>query len=217
MMRVAPAIALRGARARDYAEILALLAEAGLPADDLRPECVDWFVVAWTDAQGASGADEADQGSGVTDAKGAKGTKSAKDVRNARNVKDVKDVKAVTTPPAARVVGAGAVQPLGGDGLLRSVIVTGALRGQGLGARIVEALEANAIAQGLAALYLLTADAPGFFESLGYRRIARADAPAAVRASAQFASICPASAVCMARALDARALGATGGPARTVR
>ncbi len=169
MTRVAPAIALRGARARDYAEILALLVEAGLPADDLRPECVDWFV------------------------------------------------KAVTTPPAARVVGAGAVQPLGGDGLLRSVVVTGALRGHGLGARIVQALEANAIAQGLAALYLLTADAPGFFESLGYRRIARADAPAAVRASAQFASICPASAVCMTRAFGARALGATGGPARTVR
>lgn len=170
MARAASAIALRGARAQDYAGIIALLAEAGLPADDLRPECVDWFVVARPDGPGADGA-----------------------------------------------VGAGAVQPLGGDGLLRSVVVKGALRGSGLGSRIVGALEASASAQGLAALYLLTADAPGFFEALGYRRIARTDAPAAVRASAQFASICPASAVCMTRALDARALGATGGPARTVR
>jgi amino-acid N-acetyltransferase len=110
-------------------------------------------------------------------------------------------------PAGGAIFAAGAAQPFGGDGLLRSVAVAPALRARGVGARIVHALEAKAASSGMAALYLLTADAAGFFEALGYRRIDRARVPAAVRSSAQFASICPASAVCMTRTLAPRRTG----------
>jgi amino-acid N-acetyltransferase len=99
------------------------------------------------------------------------------------------------------IVGAGAVQPIGENGLLRSVVVAPALRSGGLGARLVRALETRAGAAGLVALYLLTGDAQAFFRTLGYQTIDRREAPETVRASAQFASICPSSATCMARTL----------------
>jgi amino-acid N-acetyltransferase len=48
---------------------------------------------------------------------------------------------------------------------------------------------------------LLTQTAEVFFANRGYRRIGRADAPQAVQASAEFRSLCPASAVAMSRVL----------------
>ena len=104
------------------------------------------------------------------------------------------------------LVGCAAVQRHGHAGLLRSVAVAPEARGQGLGRRLVTSAETAAAAEGLHALYLLTTTARPFFESLGYRAVARGDAPAAILASRQAASLCPASAALLARSLAPRAL-----------
>lgn len=86
-------------------------------------------------------------------------------------------------------------------GLLRSLAVAKEIRGSGCGKALVEAMERRAIELGIDELVLLTQTAEPFFQALGYRAIARGDAPPAVQASAEFASICPASAICMAKRL----------------
>ncbi|HYR12090.1 MAG TPA: arsenic resistance N-acetyltransferase ArsN2 [Longimicrobium sp.] len=86
-------------------------------------------------------------------------------------------------------------------GLLRSLAVPAARRGGGLASRLVDALEAHARAAGIRTLYLLTTTAEGFFARRGYAPADRAAVPDAIAATAEFRSICPASAACMARAL----------------
>src|SRR6516162_9964148 len=60
---------------------------------------------------------------------------------------------------AGAIAGVGAVERRDQDGLLRSLVVTPNFRAQGVGRRIVDALEADARTQGLRALYLLTESA----------------------------------------------------------
>ena len=86
--------------------------------------------------------------------------------------------------------------------LLRSLVVAEGQRSQGLGARLVAALEADARDQGVAGIWLLTIDADGFFESQGYRRRERDEAPEVVRSTAEFSDRCPASAVLMSQSLS---------------
>ena len=81
--------------------------------------------------------------------------------------------------------------------LLRSVVALPPVRHRGIGAAIVEVLETEAVARHIRALYLLTTDCEGFFARLGYTPCRRDDVPAAIRATAQFASLCPASAIAM--------------------
>ncbi|HEX2076544.1 MAG TPA: arsenic resistance N-acetyltransferase ArsN2 [Longimicrobium sp.] len=86
-------------------------------------------------------------------------------------------------------------------GLLRSLAVPEARRGGGLASRLVDALEAHARAAGIRTLYLLTTTAEGFFARRGYVRADRAAVPEAIAATAEFRSICPSTAACMAKAL----------------
>ena len=88
-----------------------------------------------------------------------------------------------------------------GEGLLRSVAVRASLRGRGIGANLVAAIEERARMFGIRRLWLLTNTAPDFFRRLGYADTARADAPAAVQQSSEFKSLCPASAVCLSKRL----------------
>jgi amino-acid N-acetyltransferase len=101
----------------------------------------------------------------------------------------------------ARIVAAGALQPFGATALLRSVAVTCALRGTGLGRMIVRELERVGRTAGISRLVLLTESAKVFFERLGYQVIERQDVPPQVQASEEFRSLCPASATCMAKTL----------------
>jgi amino-acid N-acetyltransferase len=85
--------------------------------------------------------------------------------------------------------------------LLRSLVVTPARRGTGEGASLLGHAEGEARARGVRALYLLTTTAEPFFVKHGYTRAAREDAPAAIRATREFAGICPASSAFMCRQL----------------
>lgn len=101
------------------------------------------------------------------------------------------------------LVGVVGIETAGRDGLLRSLAVAESHRGRGLGERLVEAAEALAGEFGLERLYLLTEDAADYFRRLGYRAVPREHAPPAIRASAQFAALCPASAELLAKRLAA--------------
>lgn len=108
----------------------------------------------------------------------------------------------VVAERAGELGGAAGVEARGDSGLLRSVVVSPALRGAGLGLELVRERIAWSREHGLHDLHLLTTTAADWFARLGFRRSERAAAPASVRESVEFTSACPASAISMRLALD---------------
>jgi len=86
-------------------------------------------------------------------------------------------------------------------GLLRSLVVRERVRGDGYGEAIRVRVEALAREAGVDELYLLTTTAAPFFAGRGYEHVDRADAPATLRESAEFADLCPDGASCMRKPL----------------
>lgn len=118
------------------------------------------------------------------------------------------------------LIGAAGLERHGDTALLRSVVVDKTLRGTGLGQRLVAAMEARARELGVRRLYLLTTTADKFFGRLGYRALARDEAPVAIQATAQFSQLCPSSSAFMMKALEARVYNVlflcTGNSARSI-
>ncbi|HEY6434123.1 MAG TPA: GNAT family N-acetyltransferase [Acetobacteraceae bacterium] len=88
--------------------------------------------------------------------------------------------------------------------LLRSLAVAPSHQRRGLGQALVARVESEAQAHGIERLLLLTETAQALFHKLGYAVIERSAVPEQLRQSAEFRSLCPASAVCMAKALSPR-------------
>jgi amino-acid N-acetyltransferase len=101
-----------------------------------------------------------------------------------------------------KVIAAGALQCFGPSALLRSVVVEPDHRRSGLGRLIVGELERSARAARITQLILLTQSATEFFARQGYRTIERSAAPEELQGSAEFRSLCPSSATCMAKSLE---------------
>jgi len=97
--------------------------------------------------------------------------------------------------------GFGMIEGEGTDRLLRSVVVPSSQRGMGAGTRLVDLLAMKAAELGVERLWLLTMTAADFFHRLGWRTVPRDTAPVAIRASDQFAGLCPSSATLMVREL----------------
>ena len=89
----------------------------------------------------------------------------------------------------------------GDVGLVRSLVVVDDRRRAGQGGRLLATLEIHAREQSVRALYLLTTTAAPFVARHGYAAIRRDHAPAALQATAEFAALCPASAICMTKTL----------------
>jgi amino-acid N-acetyltransferase len=102
---------------------------------------------------------------------------------------------------AGRIIGTGALEHFGGAALLRSVAVEPQWQRSGVGRVLVAELERRARAAGVDELILLTMTAADFFRRLGYGARDRGRVPPTVLASAEFRSLCPATAVCMAKSL----------------
>lgn len=98
-----------------------------------------------------------------------------------------------------RIVGLAGLEIHGDDGLLRSVAVDPAYRGQSLGEALVAAAMERAALLKLRDVYLLTTTAERFFVRHGFATSPREAAPAAVAASWEFRAGCPATAVFMKR------------------
>lgn len=105
------------------------------------------------------------------------------------------------------VVGTVALESFAPVGLLRSLAVDPALRKHGLGRRLCDRVLEQARREALTAVYLLTTDAAGYFEKLGFHVIDRAVAPDAIRATQQFRELCPDSATLMSRDIPHTTIG----------
>ena len=95
------------------------------------------------------------------------------------------------------------LEAFGDEALLRSLVVAPAQRKRGLGQELLARSERDARAAGITRLILLTETAEEFFCSRGYVVTDRREESDPVKQSAEFRSLCPVSAVCMAKALRA--------------
>lgn len=103
-----------------------------------------------------------------------------------------------------RVVAVAGLERHGAFGLLRSLVVSPQWRRQGIGQALTERLLDLAATMGLRAVYLLTTTAQAYFAVRGFAHVDRQEVPAEIRTSVEFASACPASAVCMFKKLALR-------------
>lgn len=102
---------------------------------------------------------------------------------------------------AGTPVGFGGYELYGAEALLRSVVVLPEARAKKVGRNLVPLLTYRALREGARAAWLLTLHAAKFFEAIGYIRRERAEAPAAILATRQAQSLCPSTAVVMAKKL----------------
>ena len=93
------------------------------------------------------------------------------------------------------------VELYGDVALLRSLAVEEDARGKGCGKGLVGEAEHHAAKSGVKRLYLLTTSAEKFFATLGYAAVDRNSAPAAIRNTTEFSSICSTTAILMAKDL----------------
>jgi amino-acid N-acetyltransferase len=100
-----------------------------------------------------------------------------------------------------RIVGTAALEMYADGALLRSVAVEPGWQGRQLGQQLTDAALRLATTQGAHAVFLLTTTAERFFPKFGFEPIAREQVPLSVRASVEFQSACPASAIVMRKHL----------------
>jgi amino-acid N-acetyltransferase len=100
---------------------------------------------------------------------------------------------------SAGLVGVVGLEPHGRVALVRSLAVRADERGRGLGGALLARAELQAGALGIEALYLLTTTAERFFAARGYTVIPRDAAPPSIRATAEFAELCPVRSVCLTK------------------
>lgn len=107
----------------------------------------------------------------------------------------------VARPAGGALAGCVGIEIHERQALLRSLVLSPELRLKGVGRQAVAAIEAHARAHGIESLHLLTTTAADFFARLGYQSIDRDQAPAALRHTAEFSFLCPASSACMRKDL----------------
>jgi len=100
-----------------------------------------------------------------------------------------------------QIVGTAALEMYADGALLRSVAVEPHLQGRQLGHQLTDAALQMASNRGVTAVFLLTTTAERFFPRFGFEAIGREQVPPSVRASVEFQSACPASAIVMRKQL----------------
>lgn len=96
-----------------------------------------------------------------------------------------------------QLIGSGGLELYQHHALLRSVAVDKNHRGKALGQQLVNDLVAKAKVLNIHSIFLLTETAHDYFKKKGFMDVSREAVPEAVRNSAEFTSVCPASASCM--------------------
>jgi amino-acid N-acetyltransferase len=81
--------------------------------------------------------------------------------------------------------------------LMRSLAVEASQQGNGLGKTLYKTALELAQQKKVQELFLITTTAAPFFKKLGFSQIKRADVPAPIAATAQFATICASSGIVM--------------------
>lgn len=102
-----------------------------------------------------------------------------------------------------QLVATGALEIYGVHAILRSLAVHQTHQNFGYGRQIVRFLENKAIEKGIKQLFLLTSTAEDFFKKLNYLPMQRNLCPPEILSSTQFREICPLSASCLSKNLNA--------------
>lgn len=102
---------------------------------------------------------------------------------------------------AGALVACAGLELFGTVALIRSVAVRSGDRARGLGSLLTAGIERRAASGGATEAYLLTTTADRFFATLGYASVDREEAPPALRSTAEFTELCPASATLMRKTL----------------
>jgi len=97
----------------------------------------------------------------------------------------------------AEIVGCIGLEVHGTAALLRSLVVAPSWRGRGLSRDLVRMLLERASSADVGEVFLLTTTAASLFVRHGFASVPRDSAPAAIRQTREFASICPSSAAFM--------------------
>lgn len=95
------------------------------------------------------------------------------------------------------LVGAVGLEIYESKALLRSLVVDKLHQHKGYGKRLCSEIIEKARRQNISELYLLTETAQMFFESIGFEKIKRESANEKIKASEEFQTLCPSSAICM--------------------
>ena len=103
--------------------------------------------------------------------------------------------------PATAPRGLVGLEFCGSDALLRSLVVVPEYRSTGVGRVLVEHVESYARGRGARSIFLLTTTARTFFTHRGYEPTVRESAPVAIRATREFAALCPATSAFMVKKL----------------
>lgn len=109
----------------------------------------------------------------------------------------------IVASDASGPLGMVGLEVFGDCALLRSLVVGPEGRGSGVGRRLVAEIEAVASERGITELWLLTIDADRYFAALGYGEAPRSAAPEPIRATREFAELCPGDARLMRKQLAA--------------
>ena len=91
---------------------------------------------------------------------------------------------------SGRIVGCGALQPIGTSAVMRALAIAPSFRRQGLGRTLVRELIDRALRQNLGSVFLLTIDQAEFFRRLGFREVDRQNAPEQISETEHFRSQC---------------------------
>lgn len=102
---------------------------------------------------------------------------------------------------AAGLIGFIGWEETGRSALLRSLVVAPVRRGQGWGRALLDWALLRLAEAGVADVYLLTTGIEALAAKAGFTRIDRDRAPPRIRASRQFAALCPITAILLHRSL----------------
>jgi amino-acid N-acetyltransferase len=100
------------------------------------------------------------------------------------------------------LIGVAGLEVYGPSALLRSVVVTDEWRGSGVGRSLIDLALAQAKERGIEDVFLLTTTAEHYFPRFGFVCVGRDAVSQGVKASIEFQTACPASAVVMRKKLE---------------
>ena len=107
----------------------------------------------------------------------------------------------ITAKMGNRLIGVDGIEINKENALLRSLAVDLAFRDRGISKELNARVLARARLLGVKDLYLLTQTVENYAAKSGFHKIDRDTVPESIRATAEFKSLCPQSAVCMLKSI----------------
>ncbi|HJV77635.1 MAG TPA: arsenic resistance N-acetyltransferase ArsN2 [Paludibacter sp.] len=96
-----------------------------------------------------------------------------------------------------KIIGCAGLEIYNGNGLFRSLAVKPSHQNMKIGRDLLDKIITLSTENNIKQLYLLTTTADLYFKKHGWKVIERSEVPDDIRATTEFSSICPSTAICM--------------------